>query len=156
MAKKLDQIDENILRTLRDNARTPIVTLAKAIGLSRSATQERLARLEKSGTIAGYTIRFRELEESEIRVWMFLNFNTGIICADIVPKLMQHTEIRLCHSLSGKPDLTLLAYLPSHGAIMPLREAISQIPGIADVHTAPVLKAHFDAWTGEVSDVFAG
>ena len=79
MAKKLDQIDENILRTLRDNARTPIVTLAKAIGLSRSATQERLARLEKSGTIAGYTIRFRELEESEIRVWMFLNFNRSIL-----------------------------------------------------------------------------
>jgi DNA-binding Lrp family transcriptional regulator len=156
MTKQLDKIDENILRTLRDDARTPIVALAKTIGLSRSATQERLQRLEKSGAIAGYTIRFREREASEVRVWMFLNFSAGIICADIVPKLMRHTEIRLCHSLSGKPDLTLLAHLPNHEAIMPLREAIAQIPGIADVHTAPVLKAHFDAWTGEVSDVFAG
>jgi Lrp/AsnC family transcriptional regulator, leucine-responsive regulatory protein len=153
MTKRLDRIDNLIVVTLRENARTPIVALARTIGLSRSATQERLARLEKSGVIAGYTIRTAQPEACDVRVWMFLTFHPGVICKDIVPSLMRHPEIRLCHSLSGKPDLTLLAHFPDHESIMDLREAIAQIPGMADVHTAPVLKGHFDAWSNEVSDV---
>lgn len=153
MTKQPDATDEKIMLALRDNARTPMVALARTVGLSRSATQERLARLERSGTIAGYTIRYRAPDASEVRVWMFLTFFQGIICKDIVPSLLRHPEIRLCHSLSGKPDLTLLAHLATHEAIMDLREAIAAIPGVAEVTTCPVLKGHFDAWSGEVSDV---
>jgi Lrp/AsnC family transcriptional regulator, leucine-responsive regulatory protein len=153
MTKTLDRIDEIIIRTLRDNARTPLVSIARTAGLSRSATQERLRRLETGGHIAGYTIRYFEPDDATVRVWMFLEFDPGKLCADIVPSLMKHNEIRLCHSLSGKPDLVLLTELSSNQDIMALRESIAAIPGIASVHTAPMLKAHFDARTGEVSDI---
>jgi Lrp/AsnC family transcriptional regulator, leucine-responsive regulatory protein len=155
MTKTLDQIDEKIVMLLRDDARMPLVTLAKRIGLSRSATQERLRRLEANGTIAGYTIRFKAPDDTAVRVWMLIEFEPSILCVDVVPPLMRHPEIRMCHSLSGKPDLIVLAELTSHERIMALRESIAGIPGIATVQTAPMLKAHFDASTGEVSDVVA-
>ncbi len=155
MKVKLDPTDENIVRILRDNARTPMVALAKRIGLSRSATQERLRRLEASGTIAGYTIRFRVAERDDVRVWMFVTFEAGKLCGDIVPSILRNVEIRLCNSLSGKPDLVLLAQLSSHSEIMALREKIAAIDGVAEVVTAPMLKAHFDAMSGEVSDLVA-
>ncbi len=74
---QLDIGDQKIVRTLRDNARTPIVAL-----------------------------------------WLFIAFKAGIPCAQVVPQLLKHNEIRLCNSLTGKPDL---------------------------IQTAPMLKAHFDA-----------
>ena len=53
MTKRLDAKDRGLLSLLRTNARLPVVALAKALGLSRSATQERLQRLESGGTIQG-------------------------------------------------------------------------------------------------------
>ena len=57
MARKLDQTDQQILTLLAENARQSVKELARRIGLSRSAAQERLARLERDGVLAGYTIR---------------------------------------------------------------------------------------------------
>jgi Lrp/AsnC family transcriptional regulator, leucine-responsive regulatory protein len=52
----LDDKDEALLLALERDARASVVALAREIGLSRSATQERLGRLERSGAIAGYTV----------------------------------------------------------------------------------------------------
>jgi Lrp/AsnC family leucine-responsive transcriptional regulator len=54
--RPLDETDEKLLALLEQNARRPVVALAKAVGLSRSAVQDRLARLEDSGAVARYTI----------------------------------------------------------------------------------------------------
>ncbi len=57
MARKLDETDHKMLALLAENARQSVKELARRIGLSRSAAQERLARLERDGILAGYTIR---------------------------------------------------------------------------------------------------
>ena len=51
MARKLDQTDQQILALLAENARQSVKELARRIGLSRSAAQERLARLERDGVL---------------------------------------------------------------------------------------------------------
>lgn len=50
----VDHIDTKILRTLMLDGQTTNARLAKAIGLSESATLERVRRLESSGIISGY------------------------------------------------------------------------------------------------------
>ena len=57
---RIDETDRQLLALLRRNARMPLVALARAVRLSRSAVQGRLARLERSGAIGGYTIRGRQ------------------------------------------------------------------------------------------------
>jgi len=52
----LDDKDERLLQALERNSRASVVDLARRIGLSRSATQERLGKLESAGIIARYTI----------------------------------------------------------------------------------------------------
>lgn len=47
--KTLDDTDRKLIALLQDNARLPTVALAKAVGLSRSAVQERVQRLEAAG-----------------------------------------------------------------------------------------------------------
>jgi Lrp/AsnC family leucine-responsive transcriptional regulator len=52
----LDNIDARLLRTLAQNARTPMKELASAIGLSGPSTSERVQKLEAHGVIRGFTI----------------------------------------------------------------------------------------------------
>ncbi len=48
----MDDLDDHLLSRLRDNARAPVAELARALGLSRTTVQSRLARLERTGVIA--------------------------------------------------------------------------------------------------------
>ena len=54
---KLDDIDFKILDAMEFQARISNAALAKVVGLSESATLERVRRLERSGVIQGYSTR---------------------------------------------------------------------------------------------------
>lgn len=143
MAKPLDEIDLMMISQLRQDARLPLVTLARRVGLSRSAAQERLRRLERHGVIAGYTIVARPPEPSEILAWLMVKFRPGFTCTDVVPALRQRGEVRLCHSLVGPIDLLVQAVAPSMDALLALREHLMTVPGVAEIQTAPTLVVHF-------------
>ena len=49
--------DQKLLMLLRQNARTSVTELAKAMHVSRSTVQNRIARLEASGVIRGYSVQ---------------------------------------------------------------------------------------------------
>lgn len=53
----MDQRDRDILRELLKNGRLTNSALARSVGLSDSATYERVRRLEGDGTIQGYMAR---------------------------------------------------------------------------------------------------
>lgn len=52
-----DKIDRDIIRALQEDGRMALVQLADRVGLSPTPCKRRLARLEGSGLIAGYTVR---------------------------------------------------------------------------------------------------
>lgn len=51
----LDTTDQRLLEQLQRDARTSTADLARAVGLSASATAERVRRLTEAGVITGYT-----------------------------------------------------------------------------------------------------
>ena len=53
---KIDGIDKEIIRMLIENARRPILEIAKKIGISGAAIHQRLRKLEKSKLINGSSI----------------------------------------------------------------------------------------------------
>lgn len=54
--KMTESRDQKLLALLRRNARTSVTELAKALHVSRSTIQNRIARLETSGVIRGYSV----------------------------------------------------------------------------------------------------
>ena len=52
--EKTDRIDEQIIRTLQENARIPLKALAEKVFLSSPAVSARIERLEREGIITGY------------------------------------------------------------------------------------------------------
>ena len=55
----MDDVDQQLIGLLRDDARASLVSLAKALRVSRATVQNRIGRLEANGTIVGYTVRLR-------------------------------------------------------------------------------------------------
>jgi DNA-binding Lrp family transcriptional regulator len=143
--KELDAIDHRLLALLQDNARTPLVTLAKRVGLSRSAAQERLKRLERDGAITGYTLRKgRSRNEPGAQAWFAIRFMAGFSCADIIDALAALPEVRLCHSVAGEIDLMVLVEADRVARLAELREAILMMKGVDHVTTTMVMNAPLD------------
>ena len=52
----LDPLDRRLLALLQANARASTAELARQLGVARTTVLARLARLERSGVVVGYTV----------------------------------------------------------------------------------------------------
>ncbi len=137
--RPLDDVDERLLTLLEKNARLPVVSLAKAVGLSRSAVQDRLARLEDSGHIAGYTVlRGRPRNRPRLRALLLLGIETRP-CAVVLSRFQGWPEVRACWSLAGQIDAAVLVETEDAEQLGELRNRLAAVPGVASVTTAPIL-----------------
>ena len=144
MKTSLDARDLLLIDLLTANARRPLAALAREIGLSRSATQERLQRLESSGVVRAYRAEIAWPERESVEAWLVIKLADGVKCAEVVPKILKVPEVRLCHALAG--DLDLLVRLRARNAeqVSAQRDALSAIAGVGSVTTHVVLAAHRD------------
>jgi hypothetical protein len=55
--RSMDSLDHQLLGLLRENARTPVATLAKQLRVSRGTIQNRIDRLVADGVLLGFTVR---------------------------------------------------------------------------------------------------
>jgi Lrp/AsnC family leucine-responsive transcriptional regulator len=128
-----DDIDAGIVRTVAQNARATLAELSAAVGLSVSAVQTRLRRLEARGVIKGY----RALIDAEAvgkPLAAFVEI-TPLDPAqpDNAPELLEHlAEIEACHSIAGEASYILCVRVasPRH-----LEALIRDIRSAASVNT---------------------
>jgi len=137
--KTLDDIDRKLIALLQDNARLSAVQLARAVGLSRSTVQERLARLEAGGVIAQYTVRLGSGGDP-LRAWLLLRYAEGFSCDDVMPQLAALPQVQACHSVAGETDMLVLVQADTPSMLSDVRETIAAFKGIDDVTTLPVLR----------------
>lgn len=138
--KALDDTDRQLLALLERNARRPVVALAKAVGLSRSAVQERLARLEDQGAIAQYTIIRGDQREAGVTAVLLVRIAVRP-CEPVLRKLQDWPEIRDCWSVAGPTaDAVVVVNVPDNEALGDFRERLASLAGVAEVVTAPVLR----------------
>ena len=141
----LDPKDRILIAALRNNARESIVSLARRVGLSRSATQDRLQRLEKRGIIRGYTVLMGSTGPAPTRALMAISFKPGFQCEHVVPHLKTLPEIQTCLALAGPIDLMLTVEAASTAALEEVRAFVAKVPGVATVNTQLVLREHWAA-----------
>jgi len=128
-----DAIDAASVREVSQDARATLADLSAAVGLSVSAVQTRLRRLEARGVITGY----RALVDAEAvgkPMAAFIEI-TPLDPAqpDNAPELLEHlSEIEACHSIAGDASYILLVRVasPRH-----LESLIRDIRSAASVNT---------------------
>src|ERR1700680_5045159 len=101
----MDDLDRKLIGLLRDNARLPVASLAKSLQVARGTVQNRLAKLERDGTIAGYTIRLRpKVDEQRIVALMTIAVEGNRLDSVLRP-LRGAPSIVTLYTTNGRWDL---------------------------------------------------
>lgn len=135
----MDDKDRLLLSLLRRDARRPVVALARDLGLSRTATQDRLAKLQASGAIAGFTVLEGE-EQTRECAYLMVRLEPGFRCAQNVPKLLTLPTVEAIHAVTGEVDMIVRVAAEHMDGIESVRAAIVEMAGVAGVTTHVVLK----------------
>ncbi|WP_420013484.1 Lrp/AsnC family transcriptional regulator [Tateyamaria sp.] len=141
----LDRLDQSILLALAEDGRMSITDLAARIGLSKSPTQARLRRLEKTGVIMGYRalldpislgldhVAFVEVRLSDTREAALRAFNAAV---------RQVPQIEQAHMIAGNFDYLLKIRtrdMATYRAF--LGDIISTLPHVASTSTFVAMEA---------------
>lgn len=97
----MDNYDYNILNQLQNNGKLSIAELGRVIGLSTTATKERVKKLENEGVIKGYSAI---IDPSKVGVDMtaFITVPVGNLeIKEMAEKLSEMDEIVECHKVTG-------------------------------------------------------
>lgn len=142
--RNLDDIDRRLLARLRANARTPTAALGRQLGLSRSAVQERLKRLERDGVILGYTVRLADATRRPsvtAHVMLTLDPKQQDRAAEALRGL---PEVTSAHTVSGVYDLVAEVTAASAEALDAVLTRIGKLPGVVRTTSSILLSTKFE------------
>ncbi|RFZ87697.1 Lrp/AsnC family transcriptional regulator [Shinella sp. WSJ-2] len=134
-----DSIDRTILSILTKEARIPMKSLAGRIGLSRSATTERVMRLEKAGIIRGYRADIGQLDDGQIQAFLLVTLKRTPSIG-VLDRLAGFSAVRKVSSVSGQLDLVVEVEVGSINALNELRDEVATMDNVEDLTTSIVLR----------------
>ena len=126
----MDATDRQLLALLGENARTPVATLARRLGLSRTTVQGRIERLEKQGVIVGYAVRLSaEHERNLVRAHIMLTVGPKKTRA-VEAAIRALPEVRALHAVSGVHDLMAIV---AAGSVAEIDGVLDRLGAIEEV-----------------------
>ena len=103
----LDSYGRTLLHELQANSRHSLAELARRIGLSPTATGERLKQMEEIGILRGYTVDI-DREALGLEVLAFIRMSCpGQNYHRFLDYVQSLEEVRECHHLTGGDDFLL-------------------------------------------------
>ncbi|MEP0519356.1 MAG: Lrp/AsnC family transcriptional regulator [Hyphomicrobiales bacterium] len=113
---QLDPTNLRLLELLKADGRRSVTALGKALGLSRTAVQDRMKRLEAKGIISGYTVTLNLPEARSFQALV-----SGAIlerpCAPTLRWLRGLPDVKKVVSVSGEIDFVMWVTLPDAAAL---------------------------------------
>ena len=141
--RDLDTKDREILEILSKEARIALKALAARIGLSRSATSERVINLERNGVIRGYRADIGEIDANVIRAILLVSLKRTPAIS-LLDLLAQNTQVRRVSSVSGQLDLVIEIESRTIDDLNRVRDAVASHETVEDITTAVVLRRDID------------
>ena len=125
-----DPLDRKLLALLRKDARTPIATLSRSLGVSRATVYGRLQKLQQAGIIEGFTVRINpEAERGQIRAHVLIKV-TGKLARLTEKQLHAIPQITALHAISGVYDLIAMLEAASATELNELIDRIGELEGV--------------------------
>ncbi len=116
--------------------------MAKSLGVARGTVQNRLARLEADGVIAGYTVRLRLHDEDQgVRALMTVAVE-GNRTDEVLRALKGDPAVCALHTTNGRWDIVAELRTESLEAVDRVLGRIRQIDGISNTETSLLLSTH--------------
>ncbi|MFF7061596.1 winged helix-turn-helix transcriptional regulator [Pseudomonas sp. NPDC008258] len=141
--RDLDAKDREILEVLSKDARIALKALAGRIGLSRSATTERVASLERSGIIRGYRADIGEIDANVIRAILLVTLQRTPAMG-LLDQLATDARVRRVSSVSGQLDLVVEVETRTIDDLNQVRDNVARHESVDDITTSVVLRRDID------------
>ncbi|MBT8257858.1 MAG: Lrp/AsnC ligand binding domain-containing protein [Bacteroidia bacterium] len=143
---QIDGIDKKILRALMADARTPILEIARGVGVSGAAIHQRLRKLEKSGLLAGskFVINPRILGFTTM-AFVGIYLDKAANNPDAVKQLKRIPEVLECHYTTGDWSILIKVLCKDNEHLMHiLNREIQTISGVSRTETFISLQQQLD------------
>ena len=142
--KPQSEKDQALIRLLQINARESVSNLARQLGVSRTAVQQRLNKLTRLNVIEGFTVKLNSNWQK--------NQITTFIALTVVPKeaksvilaLERMPYIKALWTVSGSFDLLAEATASTTEKIDLLLDDVDAIEGVAGTESSVVLSTKFE------------
>jgi DNA-binding Lrp family transcriptional regulator len=141
---KTSDRDVDLIRLLQANARESISNLARMLGVSRTAVQERLNRLKRIGVIEGFTLKLNpDWNRNQITTFIELVIDPKY-ANRVMVTLEGISSIQALWSVSGRFDLLAEATAPTTEDINSLLDDLGNLEGVTRTESAVVLATKFE------------
>ncbi len=147
---KIDGIDKEILRFLMEDAKKPILEIAKSIGISGAAIHQRLRKLEASGVIQGskYVVNAKSLGYNTM-AYIGVYLDKAMSNPAAVSALKKIPEVLECHYTTGNWSILIKVLCKDNEHLMKLlNQEIQQIKGVSRTETFISLDQQIDRQIG--------
>jgi Lrp/AsnC family transcriptional regulator for asnA, asnC and gidA len=142
----IDGIDKKILRALMEDARTPILQIAREVGISGAAIHQRLRKLEKSGLLSGSKF----IVDPKILGYTTMAF-VGVYLEkaasnpEAVKQLRKIPEVIECHYTTGNWSIFIKILSKNNEHLMHLLNTeVQSIKGVSRTETFISLQQQID------------
>ncbi|MBD3864172.1 MAG: Lrp/AsnC family transcriptional regulator for asnA, asnC and gidA [Olleya marilimosa] len=133
----IDGIDKKILRALMQDARTPVLEIARQVGISGAAIHQRLRKLEKSKLIAGskFVINPKVLGYTTM-AFVGIYLDKAMSNPEAVKQLKKIPEVLECHYTTGNWSILIKILCKDNEHLMHLlNNDIQSIAGVSRTET---------------------
>lgn len=139
----INKQEQALLLRLRQNARSSISDLARALNLSRSTVQNRIAKLEASGVIRGYSVQLGgEYSASQVEAHVSIKVFQKLT-ARTNTALELISQVSQLYSVSGEYDLIAIVQAQSLEELGAVLDEIGNLDGVERTNSAVVLETRF-------------
>lgn len=134
---EIDGIDKEILRYLMEDARKPILQIAKKVGISGAAIHQRLKKLEDAQVISGskFTLNHKVLGYKTM-AFIGVYLEKAANNAQAVKELKKIPEVLECHYTTGNWSILIKIICRDNEHLMQLlNKKIQPIDGVSRTET---------------------
>ena len=133
----IDGIDKVILKTLMQDARSPILTIAKITGISGAAVHQRLKKLEKGEVISGSQIIINpKILGFKTVAFIGVFLDKAMRNPEAVNQLKNIPEVIECHYTTGNWSIFVKLLCKDNEHLMELlNKKIQSVEGVSRTET---------------------
>lgn len=140
----LDRLDRKILAQLQVDGRITTTQLAEHIGLSPTATAERVKRLTRDGYILGFSARL-DAGKVGLGLLVFVEVKLDRTTPDVfdafADAVNRAPEVLECHMVAGGFDYLIKSRVADMAAYRKfLADVVLNLPGVRETHTYAVME----------------
>lgn len=140
----MDDLDRRLISLLQANARESTANLARKLGIARTTVVARLARLERTGAIVGYTARLG-LDAAGGGVHAHVGITIEPKASrEVLRRLEKLPELRQLSSVSGEYDYIAVLSAETAARLDEVLDELREIEGVTKTTTSVLLSVRID------------